>query len=258
MLIISCRKHFRDTDALTNGHGKIMHLSPRNSSNGTKVSWNDLPTFISDKRILLLVHGYDNRFDEMMEIYDCIDKKQKKWIKVHNHAYYDMVVGYAWPGSTGYNKFDRAWGRVPYVVPKFVFCLKALNRCAKEVHIMSHSLGCQISLAAYSQIGKNNLCKKNRQFLMAAAVEQKSVENGGENFIGSYCTQSCHIFYNLQDGIFSFQKHVKYPLGVYGPKRSARIGIHGNLSRRTYGIDCQNVLASRNGHSGYRLSLIHI
>ena len=263
MLIVSCRKDFRDDyECGDNQVADVDLTAPADEICPIDISSLEdcLPSSGRETlKILLLIHGYNNTFGDVKDAYKIIQDNQRKWIRFH-----DIVIGFTWPGGNEFLAYENARNSLidenSCVVDKFTDLLIKLDDfCAvKSVDTLSHSLGCRISLAAYTRLSKNNNGKKlrklHRQFLTGADVNIKSIVRGGHYFDGSNITESCHVFYSKKDEVLNpFVRGFVgggIALGSRGPK-----GVE-NISLKIYGVNCSNVLPhkpdSREIHSRYK------
>ena len=201
MLIISCRRNFWSNTEVALAPDQVMDVNLDNpSARHTRVTEDSFLEQVSEKKVLLLVHGFNNRPREVTSAYKTIHRNQQKWI-----AHHEVVVGYTWPGGAGVSGqvFLKAEKRVPAVGRRFGEVLTKLDGRARSVDVMCHSLGCGVSLTAYSRLAEDQFKPRtiHRQFLMAAAVDMDSIEQGNVYYGGSNCSASCHVFYSIQDGI---------------------------------------------------------
>ena len=247
MLILSCRRGFWDNHLVAPGADGIADASPDEpAENQRSVTEDEFIERVSAKSVLLLVHGYRNLRQDVLDAYRKIEENQEEIIRHH-----DIVVGYVWPGGEGLTDYDEARDRVSAIVPRFCTMLKLLDDRAGSLDVMSHSLGCRISLESYSELSreKSQLNKNNRQFLMAPAVNRDSIESGNIYHEGSGYTRSCHVFHSTDDGSLSLfmygSQENSDALGRSGPNK------RGDIPGNVYGIDCLNIIHG-DPHSQYK------
>ena len=252
MLIISCRREFWSNTEVAVAPDEIMEVDLNNlSTGGSSVTEDSFLEQVSEKKVLLLVHGFNNRPRDVTDAYQVIHKNQQKWI-----AHHDVVVGYTWPGGAGVSGqvFLKAEKRVPAVGRRFGEVLRKLDGYARSVDAMCHSLGCGVSLAAYSHLAKGKFAPRtiHRQFLMAAGVDMDSIEQGNVYHNGSDCSRSCHVLYSHQDGTVGLgYRMIKktQSLGSRGP-RVIRGKISRSVSKNVYAANCLDVLPFKIGTPG--------
>ena len=248
MLIISCREGFwNNNHMVADGQDKIadVDLDERNGD-FQPVTEKEFGKRVSGKSVLLLVHGYRNFRKAVLSAYNKIDTKQQTIIGHH-----EIVVGYTWPGGEGLTDYDEARDRVLPISSRFCKLLKLLDGCSDGLDVMSHSLGCRISLESYSMLSGENFPfeKTHSQFLMAAAVNRDSIESGKSYYEGSGYTDGCHVFHSTRDGSLSAltfgSQENSDALGRPGPNK------RGKIRENIYGIDCLNIIHG-DPHSQYK------
>ena len=209
----------------------------------------DYVSKIEGKRVLLLCHGYNNQRRAVRSLYFCLQCKESTLIK-----YFDVVVGYTWPASVGGGSYPAARRRVPTVAMRFAELLGTTISACSELGVLSHSMGCLISLMAHDQLHRTNVkkAKNHWQFLMAASVGEGSIESDGEHFDAtSYCDKT-YVFFSEKDRTLGnwypwYEKQsggIEEPaLGYAGPANPSAV------SGRTKIINCSSVVR---GHSRYK------
>ena len=212
-----------------------MELEPRTTS--------DYESLIADKKVLLLCHGYNNEPRDVMRAYRIIEDNQSAYI-----AYFDVVVGYTWPGGDDWMDYFAAKNRASAVAQRFVRLLQATMSKCSELGVMSHSMGCRISLIACEQLQSMGFTKCNKlwQFLMAAAVDNESVEKGERYFDATLYDDNTYIFHSKEDGVLSIAYNVSEwdaALGHSGPENI------NDIDPTTKVINCKHVVKS---HGAYK------
>lgn len=247
MLIVSCRKNLWSNDEIGNGPDAIINVNMENKDDeGTPITEKDFCARVEGKKVLLLVHGYNNSRENVQSAYRIINEMQEKLVGFHN-----LLIGYTWPGGIGEFNYKEPRDRTPNVIPRFLDLLVVLNQNVQSIDIMSHSLGCRISLATLETLVRNNvdLNTLHRQFLMAAAIDSDSIERGKPFFQGSSCGKSCHVFHSEDDGALSVvtygSQENSTALGYSGPNKGR------DIKDEVHGIDCRHVLRGT-VHSAYK------
>ena len=87
LVLLSDRGGFWDPDSLSSATEEMT------DGDFLPVSFDEM----ENKRVLLLVHGYDNTADEALEHYQTVQKSLDPF------DLYDVMIGYLWPG---YDKGD--------------------------------------------------------------------------------------------------------------------------------------------------------
>ena len=239
MLIVSCRKAFWDNEQLAAKDGWKNQIAIfRRNRMRKNISVSDLQARVKNGRVLVLVHGYYNGRNKVLRAYRTINKNERNWI-----GYYDLVMGFTWPGGDELGDYPTATGRVPRSSDALKELLKCLNQQCPVVDVMSHSLGGRVSLLAYKKlhIEKHKFGNTiNRQYLFAPAVHNDSIHKGEEYHEASGLSDKCCVFYTTQDGIICWgYSHYEKPnsaLGCAGPED--RTQVHANVNL----VGCQNII----------------
>ena len=240
MIVVSCREGFWHPHKFAGRwEDQIRDVDASES-----ISESDFIPRLKDSRILLLVHGYSNDQAAVLGAFATVEKKEKRWIKHYRH-----VVGFTWPGGDSIDDYVEARESVPDAAVQFGRLLQALLEHCREVGVMSHSLGGRISLIAYNALppGFSHLGRPNRQFLLAPAVHNDSIETDGVYFRASERSTSCHVFYSLHDAVlsagYSAYEEGAPALGCTGPNRRK------NVAPEVYLANCLHAVR---GHGGYK------
>ena len=250
MYVISSRKGFWDNIHLLppNKDYKIKKIRGRGKKGRPKTEA-EYKAHICGKKVLLLCHGYNNYRRDVLNAYFGIMSQEA----VHT-KYFEAVVGYTWPSSTGPASYPHAKKKAPEVARRFSYLLEATIAECSELGVMSHSMGCLISLIAHERLRKGGVKKatKHWQFLMAAAVSHQSIEQGRAYYDAtSYCDKT-YVFFSKKDGALrnwyaAGEKRSggqgEIALGYNGPQNPS------NISPPTKIIDCQAFVKR---HSRYK------
>jgi len=243
--MISARQDFTDPDRLkVSGHDcREVHLN--NDQIVRNISMPQLLDEIKDKRILILVHGYNNEQDEVNDAYAVI----KSHVEQHLAGEYDIVMGYSWPGGDHRMEWWSSKRRANAVARRFRFLLEDFVQAGVCVDIMSHSLGARLVLKALKQSLMNNLVRN--YFCMAAAVDNECFEKGEEFADSVKKMQRCCIFHSKKDAVLAMVYKIAAfdnALGLLGPEDKAY--IH-NRTKNIFVVNCKKEVKS---HGGYKYS----
>ena len=200
MIIVSCRKAFWDNEELSDPDDWTRQIAEfRNRRMKNLVSMEEFEARVSSKRVLLLVHGYNNVRAKVLRAYRTINKNEKNWI-----TYYDLVIGFTWPGGDDFRDYPSATHRVPESSNILATLLEYFGERCPVVDVMSHSLGGRVSLSAFqtlSRRGHSFGSTVSRQFLFAPAVHNDSIQLGNDYYDGTGHGERCCVFYTTNDGI---------------------------------------------------------
>lgn len=243
MLIISSRKKFWDSNIVTSKKtDRIRNVNLPNLSDSS-VSAAQFTKQIKGKRILLLIHGYNNEPHDVMRAYKTVEKYEKEFIN-----YYDLIIGYTWPGGDQFWHYGAAKNRVGVVSSRVKSLITKMISNCKEVDIMSHSMGCRISLMLVNDL-QENAVRKNimmRLYLLAAAVDNESIEKDERYYEGSTYCDNTYIFHSKKDPTLFFGKTIwekNNALGCTGPENP------GDIHSKVKVINCKKIISK---HGAYK------
>ena len=127
------------------------------------------------KEVLILIHGYNNKQNDIYRAYIQIEEKIK-------HKY-SCVIGYVWPGGDHALHWWDAKGKAGRVAGQFSELLDLLKAKGCTVDVMTHSLGAKVCLQALkskSASGKNGNTELVRYcFCTAAAIHSECFNKDG-------------------------------------------------------------------------------
>jgi len=205
---------------------------------------NELLDEISGKKILLLVHGYNNEQDEVYDAYTIIEDKISEHIND-----YDLVVGYSWPGGDIGLEWYSSKKRANSVARRFRNLILTLSEAANSIDIMSHSLGARVVLKALKQAEEKHIVRN--YFCLAAAVDNEVLEKGEDFYLSVSKIEKIFIFHSKNDGVLSGAYRLAEwdnALGLYGPEDKAYIQ---NRTKTIFVVNCKKVIKS---HGAYKRS----
>lgn len=245
MLIISSRENFNDPDVLkTHGH-EFKEIDFQTDLPVRDLSEEQFLNEVSGKRVLLLVHGYNNEQDEVYDAYTIINDK----ISEHTNNKYDLIIGYSWPGGDMGLEWYSSKKRANSVARRFRFLIAAISEGTSSIDVMSHSLGARVVFKALKQ-AKSNAIIRN-YFCMAAAIDNEVLEINEEFHLSISKTEQIFVFHTKNDGVLSSVYRLAEwdnALGLYGPEDKAYIQ---NRTKTIYVANCKKVVES---HGGYKRS----
>jgi esterase/lipase superfamily enzyme len=238
LMVMSDRDHFWDADK---------------TAAQTEISWDSLPNEpsldigeLKDKKVLLVVHGFNNTAVEAMKTYRSIADHFAPLKDADGKPLYDIVVGYLWPGYQ--NKLDY------YAARKHAFELKDkmkshldfLSSIAAKVDVLAHSMGNRLIFEALNfpcKAGTKKLVKN--LYSIAAAVNQESLEKKHKYSHASKNCEDIFVFHSKQDEVLEFLYAIAEwdkALGFDGVENLKKLPQNVQL------IDCTTFVT---GHSQY-------
>ena len=249
MYMVSCRREFwsanefATTDEIRNldlsGNGQAAAVPPA--------------TFLAEmagKRVTVLVHGYNNEQNDVMESYGTIDQQMRLLgFLGRANSPYDALIGFAWPGGASGVSFPFARGRAGEAAPRLRQLLASLQGAGVIVDINSHSLGAHVTFEALRDASTSVV---RNAWNFASAVDNESVEQGERYFAASQRCQKFYVFHSKNDPVLRVWYRVgdffdfDTALGYSGPEDPRAIM---DASQNVKVINCKDVVSS---HGGYR------
>ncbi|MBA2593085.1 MAG: alpha/beta hydrolase [Gammaproteobacteria bacterium] len=250
MFVVSCRKNFWSATEFS-PTDEIRELD-LDSGNGPVIAPAAFLQAMAQKRITVVVHGYNNERLDVVASYRTIDAQMRLlgFLGAASRPY-DALVGFAWPGGATGVSFPFARGRADDTAPRFGRLLADLRGRGATVDLNTHSLGAHVAFEALrdasSQVVRN-------AWNFASAVDNESVEQGERYFDASRRSARFYVFHSKNDPVlrvwyrvgdfFDFDTALRYS----GPEDPRAIIDH---SRHVTVVNCKDVVTS---HGGYRSS----
>lgn len=250
MLVVSCRKDFwSDTEFALTDEIRDIDLD---TGTGPVITPTAFLEALAQKRITVLVHGYNNERLDVLGSYRSIDTQMRLlgFLGAARRSY-DALVGFAWPGGATGVSFPFARGRANDTGPRFGQLLADLRGCGATVDLNAHSLGTHVACEALREASAPVV---RNAWHFASAVDNESVEHGERYFDASRQAVRFYVFHSKHDPVlrvwyrlgdfFDFDT----ALGYSGPEDPRAIMDHSPHVRV---INCKDVVTS---HGGYRSS----
>ena len=251
MILISARENFwSDTKLAVSDAIKEVDLVGNRTSKD--LDENKLFSTISEKRILMLVHGYNNEPEDVHNAYAIVESN----ITNLTAGQYDCVIGYIWPGGDDPMDYFAAKTRSNALARRVGIWLQKMSDNKLIVDVMGHSMGVRVIFKALKT--RPNKVVRN-VYAMAAAVDNESIQYGEEFFLS---TQRCHnmcVFHSKYDATLSCLYRIAEfdrALGLVGPEDPADImqnfapGV-ANSGHSLYVANCKNIIRT---HGAYKHS----
>jgi esterase/lipase superfamily enzyme len=249
MHMVSCRRDFWSAnDFSTADEVRLLDLTGNGLAPAVPPA-----TFLAamaGKRVTVLVHGYNNEQQDVLDSYRTIDEQMRLLGFLGRSASpYDALVGFAWPGGASGVSFPFARGRAEDTAPRLRQLLASLQGAGAIVDINSHSLGAHVTFEALREASPNVV---RNAWNFASAVDNESVEQGEKYYAASQRCQKFYVFHSKNDPVLRVWYRVgdffdfDTALGYSGPEDPRAIMDHsGNVTV----VNCKDVVAS---HGGYR------
>ena len=251
MFLVNTRKRNSDNSfghkRLPKGKYEVYEITKASDGkDAVQKSLEDIPT---NKDMLLLIHGFNNDFDEVTAAYLDFDKK------VHRAGFKGNVMGFTWPS---YGQWFQYFGDIEQVeFASFGFLNFLLDfrplLGEQKFHLNTHSLGAYLvirALAAYSRIDAiaepvpDSFIVDEMTFF-ASDVSNEILETGEDGNIAVGETRRLTSYFSSKDPVLGISQVVNGDgrLGLGGAERPSR------LPRNAFQIDCSTLIES---HSAYR------
>ncbi|MBF0165123.1 MAG: alpha/beta hydrolase [Magnetococcales bacterium] len=189
--------------------------------------WFAIPgdTIQKGDKVLVLVHGYNNDFQEVMSAYDLLENK----FNTICPGRYDRIIGFIWPGGDHKLEYFSARRRCPessLAFEELITSLKALN-CS--VGVSAHSMGCRVILGALDRMASlsSALLPDNMEiFVSAAAVDNEKLEPNEDYYKLTGVQKPIYVFHSKNDPVLKMAytlAQMDLALGLTGPENPGAI-----------------------------------
>ena len=250
MFIISTRKQGSDK---TFGHQRMLkgtyavyEISKSSVDEAREKTLQDIPV---DKDMVLLIHGFNNDFDQVTAAYLGFERRLRA------RGFNGNVSGFTWPSYGEWFQYFGDVEQVEYAALGFLNFLLAFRPLLgnKKFHVNTHSMGAHLlirALAAYSRIDAIAEPLPG-QFIVdeitffAADVSNEILERGEDGHIAVSEASRLTSYFSYKDPVLGISQVVNRDgrLGLAGAERPKR------LSSNAFQVDCSTLIES---HSAYR------
>lgn len=210
MIFISSRRNFTDPDNFNDSGHKIRNYG--SSDAWSEMTMQELGQAVSHKKVLLLVHGYNNVFEDVKENYSLIERKTN----IFASGMFDVVLGYLWPGGDHAWEYKPAKGRANVAGARFIDILRLFSNSGVSLTVETHSLGSRVALKAVDISGI-----PVELLLTAAAIDNESLEDGEEFSRAAKKSSSTFVFHSMRDDVLNVPYRLSEgdtALGFSGPE----------------------------------------
>ena len=242
MIIISSRKDFIDCDNLNSEGHVIREIDLNTDKKINEYDLSGLLVKIRNKKVCILVHGYNNEFFEVCDSYQIMESNIAEYLD----GTYDMVIGYTWPGGNQKLEWWDAKSRANAVARMFRQLLDSLSSETIQIDLISHSLGARVCLKALKDASKQLV---ENYYCMAGAVDNESLELDEEFHPSLKNIKKLFVLHSARDEVLAFAyqaAELDNAIGLFGPEDFRSI-IDFNI----YVANCKKVVAN---HGGYKRS----
>lgn len=230
--VVSSRKNFYEAGRLSGKDSiKLVDLSNPRPSGFTGISSDDLEEIVRGRHVVLLVHGYNSTFGKVCSAYERIIDYHREFSLPGQ-----VFLGYLWPGG---NKFFHYWTvrrKTKQVSSRLVPLFDLLEKNARRVDTVAHSLGCLITLKAMQIRGG---VKFGNLYLMAAAVRNHMLSDRRYFSPAVSFSSGVYIFKSRNDMVLCHG----FPIGESGAEA---LGWSGpvpfeTVASNTVEVDCSGM-----------------
>ncbi len=245
MFLINTRKRNKDK---TFGHEKMVKgryavYEFKKASEGKEAQERALEDIPTDKDTLLLIHGFNNDFDQVTGAYLDFEKR------IRDVGFQGNAIGFTWPSFGQWYMYHGDQEQVEYAAPALVKLLQRfLPRLGpNSLHVNAHSMGNYLLIQALaSHPGTARLLDQVTCF--AADVSNDILEKGEKGFRTARRVSRLTSYFNRKDPVLGVSAIINADgrLGMNGADEAAL------LPDNTFQVDCSTVIE---GHSDYRKSV---
>jgi esterase/lipase superfamily enzyme len=194
--LMSDRASFWDADKISDQTAFMLNSNPKKTTLDSKE--------IKGKNVLLLVHGYNNSPKEALSTYGLINIHVSAFKDRHLSKFYDLVIGYLWPGDDSPLKYYDAERHVSRLAKTMRSHLEFLSASAARVDVLAHSMGNRLIFEALDYPSNGGKKVVYNFFSLAAAVDNESIEKKEKYY---HATQNCEkifVFYSERDEVLKW------------------------------------------------------
>ena len=242
MFLVDTRKRNKDK---TFAHermlkGKFLVYEFIKASEGKEAKERALEDIPTDKDTLLLIHGFNNDFDQVTDAYLDFEKR------IRQVGFPGNIVGFTWPSFGQWYMYHGDREQVEYAAPALVkFLQRFLPRLGpNSLHVNAHSMGNYLLIQALaSHPGTARLLDQATCF--AADVSNDILEKGEKGFRAVRRVERLTSYFNRHDPVLGVSAIINADdrLGLNGADDAAL------LPDNAFQVDCSTLFK---GHSDYR------
>lgn len=249
MLIASCRQNFTSTRRLSRALQFREVSDPAPPGLFTQLALADLQTRAANRRVCLIVHGFNTTFADVLDAYGELQAGMER-TGVAGPAGYGLLVGFAWPGWHSAPGFLLARTSAERAGRHLLRLVNHLRPGVRSLDIQTHSLGARVALAAL----KNRRSVLIDNLLLSAPAVDGDILDPAREFHSSLaaCTR-CLVYHSRRDKalkqaflVGDFADGIQKALGLIGP-RHPKITLE--KCPNVYTIDCTACVPD---HGAYR------
>lgn len=247
MLFISSRQELSNEEQI--GPDQFWDLRMRGgmvTSRRELSGLEEIQAAVAGKKVLLLVHGYNNELEDVTRAYHLIESKVQRFMGNQ----YDLVIGYTWPAGDDRFDYFSAKTRSGALAPRFRENLRQFHNTStrpKSLDLMAHSMGTRLIFESLKYLTTRNVVRN--VINMASAVDNESIEKNQEYFTANGRVKNSFVFHSRHDHVLNVAYRIAewdLALGLYGPEDPGDVMQN---SKHTYVVNCKRVIRS---HGEYK------
>lgn len=162
---------------------------------------------ITNKKVLLVIHGYNNSFDYAIKSINEVNKTLNKLENKNKTCLYDLVIGYVWPGFDNFIDYGLAVENADSLKNRVRSHLLDLHQMTPYVDVLAHSLGNRVLLEALNFEIDNKPLVQNF-YAMAPAVNAEAIELNHDLFQSTLNIKNLFVLHSSRDDVLK----LAYPL----------------------------------------------
>ncbi len=200
------------------------------------------------KNVLLLVHGYNNKPEEALSTYRLINIHVSAFKNKHHSKFYDLIIGYLWPGDDSPLKYYDAERHVSKLAATVRSHLELFSASSARVDVLAHSMGNRLMFEALNF--HSNAAKKivHNFYSFAAAVDNESIEINEKYYPSTQNCEKIFVFYSKHDNVLKWSYSLAEwdkALGYEGVENSKKLPANVQL------IDYTNFIGQHSQYFSY-------
>ena len=250
MKLISARKDFWSNNELAVTDA-IRDVDLVGEIPSVPISESTFLTSLAGKKVLVLVHGYNNEPEDVHDAYAVLESYFARLVT--GDTEYDQIVGYIWPGGDDPLDYGAAKKRANALARRFGIWLAKMQATRANIDVMGHSMGARVILKALKKIAEPAV---RNTFLMAAAVDDESIQTDEEFYLSTQETENIFVFHSRHDGVLRHGYRFlegDTALGLNGPEDPYEMLSYFNPADpetpNVFVVNCKNVIRK---HGAYK------
>ena len=244
MFLVNTRKRNKDK---TFEHermpkGKYAVYEFKKASEGKEAKEKALEDIPADQPTLLLIHGFNNEFEDVTKAYLDFEKR------IRQAGYPGNIIGFTWPSYGQWYQYFGDKEQVEFAAPALVkFLQKFLPRLGQNaLHVNTHSMGAYLLFRALASYPGNGVIIDDMT-CFAADVTNDVLEKREIGYRAARRVNRLTSYFNRHDPVLGASAFANV---------DGRLGMNGAdepdlLPDNAFQVDCSTVVE---GHSDYRKS----